>query len=253
MAALADKTYPRNELFFVRGAIAMATVIVVGFSMQLAAGRSTFAAPPLVHAHAIVFMGWVVIFVLQNIFVASDRMALHRRLGWIAAAWLVPMLVLGCSATVAMVRRGQVPFVFRPLHFLVFDTVALFAFVGLTTWAILWRRRTDWHRRLHFCGMTMLLMPGIGRALPMPLLMPWSWEAAIAASMIFPMAGVVSDLRRSGKVHPAWRYGIAAMLATFILIEAVTFSPVGDPLYRKVTIGSPGSAVPPLQFAPAPS
>ena len=242
-----------DERFFLRGAFAMALVIVAGFSFQLAMGRSTFASPPLVHAHAIVFMGWVVIFVLQNVFATTDRMALHRRLGWIAAGWMVLMVVLGCLVSVAMVRRGQVPFFFQPLHFLVFDPVALFGFAGLTTSAILLRRKTQWHRRLHFCGMSMLLGPGFGRLLPMPFLPPWGWEATFAASMIFPVVGVLSDVRRSGQVHPAWRWGIAAMLGTFILTEAVTYSPVGLALYRAATMGSRGAAVPPLQFAPPPA
>lgn len=256
MATLADKSQlasSGDERFFMRGAIAMAVVIVAGFSFQLAMGRSTFASPPLVHAHAIFFMGWVTIYVLQNVFVATGRMALHRRLGWIAAGWMVPMLVLGCLVTVAMVRRGQVPFFFRPLHFLVFDPLSLFAFAGLTTSAILLRRQTQWHRRLHFCGMSMLLGPGFGRLLPMPLLPPWAWEATFAASMIFPIVGVLADIRRSGQAHPAWRWGIGAMLSTFVIIEAVTFSPVGAILYRMVTAGSPGAAVHPLKFAPPPS
>ncbi len=227
----------------------MAAVIVAGFSFQLAMGRSTFAAPPLVHAHAIAFMGWVTIYVLQNVFVATDRMALHRRLGWIAAGWMVPMLVLGWLVTVSMVRRGQVPFFFRPVHFLVFDPVSLVTFAGLTTAAIVMRRQTQWHRRLHFCGMAMLLAPGFGRLLPMPFLTPWAWEATFAASMCFPIAGVLSDIFRSGRVHPAWRWGIGAMLGAFGLIETVTYSPVGTALYRRVTAGSPGSVVPALEFA----
>jgi hypothetical protein len=256
MATLADKpTMPvaSDERFFVRGAIAMAVVIVAGFSTQLAMGRSTFASPPIVHAHAIVFMGWVTIYVLQNIFVATDRMALHRRLGWIAAGWMVPMLVLGFIVTVAMARRGQVPFFFRPLHFLVFDPVSLLAFCGLTTAAIVLRGKTDWHRRLHFCGMSMLLGPGFGRLLPLPLLAPYAWEATFAAAMIFPIAGVVADTRRRGRAHPAWRWGIGAMLGTFVLIEALTYSPVGTALYEAATRDSPGAAVPPLEFAPPPT
>jgi len=242
-----------DELFFVRAAIAMAMVIVAGFSVHLAMGRSTFASPLLVHAHAIVFMGWVVLYVLQNVFVARNRMALHRRLGWIGAGWIVPMLVLGCMVTVAMVRRGEVPFFFRPLHFLVFDPVALFAFAGLMTSAILLRRQTQWHRRLHFCGMAMLLGPGFGRLLPMPLLPPLAWEATFAASLIFPIVGMLADVRRGGQVHPAWRWGIGAMLAAFVLTEAVTYSPAGTALYRAVTEGSPGARVPPLEFAPQPA
>jgi len=256
MATLAESPHRPtvgDEGFFLRGAIAMALVIVAGFSTQLAMGRSTFASPLLVHAHAIVFMGWIAIYVTQNVLVATDRISLHRRLGWIAAGWIVLMIVLGIAVTVAMARRGQVPFFFRPLHFLVFDPVSLFAFAGLTIAAIVMRRRTEWHRRLHFCGTSLLIGPGFGRLLPMPLLQPWAFEATFAAVMIFPIVGVVSDLRRSGRVHPAWKWGIAAMLGSLVLIQAITYSPIGTDIYRAVTAGSPGAEVAPLEFAPPPA
>lgn len=242
-----------DERFFLGAAIAMTFVIVAGFSTQLAMGRSTFYSPPLVHAHAIMFMGWVAIYLLQNALVATDRMALHRRLGWVAAGWMVPMIVLGFAVTLAMVRRGQVPFFFRPLHFLVFDPVSLLGFVTLTGSAILLRDRTEWHRRLHLCGMAMLIGPGFGRMLPMPLLQPWAWEATFACGLIFPVAGVIADLRRSGMVHPAWRWGILTMIGAFVLIEAITYSSVGQALYRAVTWDSPGADVAPLEFQPPPA
>lgn len=238
--------------FFLIGAIVMTVVIVAGFSVQLAMGRSTFAAPPLVHAHAVVFMGWVAIYLTQNVLAARGAMALHRRLGWLAAAWMVPMLVLGCAVTVAMIRRGQVPFFFKPLQFLVFDPVSLFTFAGLTIAAIVLRRRTDWHRRLHFCAMAILLGPGFGRLLPMPLMIPWAWEATMAACLLFPLVGMAADLRRSGRVHPAWTWGIAALLGSTVVIEAITYSPVGLALYEAVAAGSPGAAVAPLDFPPPP-
>lgn len=240
-----------NERFFLWAAVAMTLVIVAGFSTQYAAGRSTFNSPPLVHAHAIVFMGWIAIYLTQNILVATDRMAIHRRLGWMAAGWMVPMIVLGFCVTIAMARRGQVPFFFRPLHFIVFDPLSLLTFAGLTGSAIVLRRRTEWHRRLHLCGMAMLMGPGFGRLLPMPLLKPWAWELTFAATMLFPLAGMVSDLRRDGRVHPAWRTGVTVMLGSFLLIEAITYSGIGQALYHLVTAGSPGAAVPPLEF-PAP-
>jgi len=241
-----------DERFFLGGAILMTLVIVAGFSAQYAGGRSTFNSPPLVHAHAIIFVGWVTIYLLQNVFVATGRMALHRRLGWVAAGWMVPMIVLGFGVTLAMVRRGQVPFFFQPLHFLVFDPVSVLTFAALTGSAIKMRARTEWHRRLHFCGMAMLMGPGFGRLLPMPLLAPWAWEATFAAGLLFPIAGIVADLRRSGQVHPAWRWGLAAMIGALLLTEAITYSPVGQALYRGVTAGSPGAAVPSLQFPPPP-
>ncbi len=256
MATLAPAGAPvarRDDRFFLYAAFAMAAVIVAGFSLQLGMGRSSFSSPLLVHAHAIVFMGWVVLYLLQNIFVASDNMALHRRLGWVGAGWIVGMVVLGCAVTVAMAQRGQVPFFFRPLHFLVFDPMSVFTFAGLTVAAIVLRRQTDWHRRLHYCGMSLLLGPGFGRLLPMPFLIPWAFEATFVATLIFPVIGVARDLRRTGTVHPAWKWGIGTMVASMLLIEGITYSPVGDAIYRSVTAGTPGAAVAPLEFAPPPA
>ena len=241
-----------DERFFLRGAIIMTAIIVAGFSFQLAMGRSTFASPVRVHFHAVLFMGWVGIYLLQNIFVATGRMQLHRKLGWLAAVWMVAMVVSGFVVTIAMVRAGTVPFFFQPLHFLIFDPVAVLAFGGLTTAAILLRRRTEWHRRLHFCGMTILLAPAFGRILPLPLLQPWSWEAAFAVTLLFPLAGMWADVRRNGRVHPAWHWGLGAILGSFLLTQAITYSPVGTAIYDQATEGSRGAAVPPLDFPPPP-
>lgn len=234
--------------FFLWSAVVMTFFIIAGFSLQFAMGRSSLAAPPLVHAHALVFMGWVGIYLAQNVFVATGNIGMHRRLGWIAAGWTVLMVVLGCAVTLALARAGRVPFFFRPQQFLVFDPMTLFAFVGLTVAAIRLRRTTDWHRRLHFCAMTMMLGPALGRLLPMPLLIPWAFEASFAVTMLFPAAGVVADLRRDGRVHPAWWWGIGVVLVTLVLVEVVTYSPVGDALYASVTAGTPGAAVPGRDF-----
>jgi hypothetical protein len=241
-----------DDGFFLGSAIAMALVIIAGFSVQLAMGRSSFAAPPRVHAHAIVFMGWVAIYLMQNVFVSRGNIAMHRRLGWIGAGWIVLMLVFGCLATLGLVQGGRVPFFFRPQQFLVFDPLTLFAFAGLTSAAILMRRQTDWHRRLHFCAMTLLLGPAFGRLLPAPLLIPWVFETVFVATMLFPAAGVIADLRRSGRVHPAWWWGIGANFLTILAVEAITFGPVGDALYAAVTAGTPAAAVPGLDFPPPP-
>lgn len=241
-----------DERFFLRGAIVMAVTIVAAFSLQYLMGRSTFASPLRVHLHAWVFMGWVAIYLAQNIFVATDRMNFHRRLGWIAAGWMVAMIAMGFIVTAAMVRNGTVPFFFRPLQFLIFDPVTVLTFAVLTTSAIALRHQTEWHRRLHFCGMSMLLAPAFGRLLPMPLLQPFAWEASFAASLMFPLAGIFADLRRSGRVHPAWGRGIAVMIGGFVLVELLTYSPVGKQIYGAVTRGSPGASIAPLDFAPPP-
>jgi hypothetical protein len=242
-----------DEKFFLRAAVLMTIIVVGGFANNYLMGRSTFAAPIRVHIHAFFFMGWVAIYLLQNIFVATGRIDLHRRLGWVAAFWIIPMVVMGCYVTVVMVRAGRAPFFFKPLQFLIFDPVIVFTFAALTVAAVRLRRRTEWHRRLHFCAMSMLMGPGIARLLPMPLLAPWAWESFSCVCLLFPLAGMYADVRRSGHVHPAWRYGIGAMIAGFALTEVLTYSPVGPPIYHAVVRGSPGASVAPLDFPAPPS
>jgi hypothetical protein len=42
------------------------------------------------------------------------------------------------------------------------------------------------------------------------------------------------------------------MLVSFIAVEALTYSPVGVPIYETVTEGSRGAAIDPLAFPPPP-
>ena len=114
LAATAPYEEPvREERFFSNLAIFMALVIVAGFSTQFLAGRSTFASPLRVHFHAIAFMGWTAIFVTQSWLATRGPMALHRKLGWVAVAWMALMVTAGLMVITAVVRNGTSPFFFQ--------------------------------------------------------------------------------------------------------------------------------------------
>jgi hypothetical protein len=254
MASLAEPhpIVAKDDRFFFVTSLIMAAIVVAGFSLMIVTGRSSFASPPIVHAHAVVFMGWVVLYVTQNALVARGSIALHRRLGWIGAGWIVAMVVLGTVVTVRLVRLGHAPFFFPPALFLVLNPVSILTFAGLTAAAIVRRRQTEWHRRLHFSGMALLLGPAYGRLLPMPFLIPYAYEVDFLAVLIFPVIGIIADLRRSGKVHPAWWWGLGTIVGSTLLVEAIAYSPVGTALYHAATAGSPGASVAPLAYPPFP-
>lgn len=241
-----------DHRFYFIMAVIMAMVLVAGFSIQLAAGRSSFSAPWLVHLHGVIFFGWTFFYVLQTGLAASGSLALHRRLGWVGAGWAALLVVVGCTTVVAMVRQGRVPFMFTPLRFLLMDTLSVLTFAGLVAAAIVMRRRTEWHRRLIYCGMALLTGPGWGRILPIPFMIPYVDWAVFGAIMIFPVVGVIADLRRSGRVHPAWWVGILLMVNSQVDIGLIANSPAGLSLYKSVTAGSPGAAVAPLAYPPNP-
>jgi hypothetical protein len=243
MATIVQQT-PRERLgdtrFFLVMAFVMSGTIVAGFSLNLVAGRSSFAVPAIFHVHALVFFGWVALYLAQNFLVGNGSVALHRRLGWLAALWVPMMVVLGTAMTVLSVQRGA-PFFFDAREFLFSNPLQLLLFAGLVAAAITLRRQTDWHRRLMYCGMAILTGPGLGRLLPMPLLMPYAWWAALIAVLVFPVIGAIADQRRTGRVHPAWAWGIASMLVVQLIADGLAFSPLGTAVTRSVMDGTPGS------------
>ncbi|MDX2101335.1 MAG: hypothetical protein SF002_02215, partial [Alphaproteobacteria bacterium] len=239
-----------DEGFFRWIAIALAVVMVAGFSLQILAGRSSFDSPMRVHAHAVVFFGWIVIFLLQSLLATSGRIGLHRMLGWLSIGWMAAMMVTAWYVMVPKVQEGNAPFFFQPLHFLIFDLLSVACFIVLALVAIAFRKRTDWHRRLHLCAMALLTGPGWGRLLPVPLLIPYAFEAAFVMQFVFPAAGMIADWRRNGRVHAAWWWGTGFMVFSYVLTQAITYSPLGLAFYGWVTAGHPGAAVPPLAFPP---
>ncbi|MES2336564.1 MAG: hypothetical protein V4537_00540 [Pseudomonadota bacterium] len=241
-----------DHRFFLGAAIAMALVIVAGFSVQLAMGRSSFAAPVLVHVHAVVFFGWVTLYVVQNALVATGNNRLHRRLGWIGAGWAAAMVVVGTAATALMVRAGRAPFFFEPAFFLFMNTLSIIAFAALTGWAIRLRKRTDWHRRLMLCGTAIITGPAWGRLMPMPLLIPNAAWYVFVGVIAFPIAGMIADKRRRGSVHPAWWWGTAVIVLMQLSMGIVAHSPVGLAIYDRVVAGGPGSGVDPYAYPPPP-
>lgn len=241
-----------KDPFYFRTAATMAVVVVVAFTVHLALGRSTFAARALVHVHALIFMGWVAIFVGQSWLATQGPVALHRRLGLLAAMWAMLMIIVGCWITVDVIQRGITPFFFQPQHFLIANPVNVLCFGVVIAAALRLRRHSEWHMRLQICAMATIMGPAFGRLLPMPLLIPYAWDAAVLGGLLFPLAGMLRDRRRDGRVHPAWWWGALAVVAAIPIARLIAFSPAGDSIYAWVTAGHAGAAIAGLAFAPPP-
>ena len=241
-----------DRKFFRNLITAMAIILVAGFVVQLAMGRSSFGAPLIVHMHAFAFMGWVAITLAQAWLVAGGNMAMHRKLGYLAVAWSFGLLILGPLVTLAAVQTARTPFFFQPQHFLIANPVGLLGFAGLFFAAVALRRQTDWHARLHVSAFVMLMGPGFGRLLPMPFLSPYAFEIAVLVPLVFPVIGIVRDWRVLGRPHPAWFWGIGVLLATLLLARVIGFSPIGEAIYAAATAGGSLAGTDGLVFPPPP-
>lgn len=242
-----------NDRRFIRNlTTVMAIVLVSGFVVQLAAGRSSFSAPSIVHVHAVIFMGWVGIVVAQAWLAGAGNLQLHKQLGKLAFVWALALLVAGTLVTVAAVQTGRTPFFFQPQHFIVANPLVLYASVGLVLAAVALRGQPDWHSRLQVGSFVLLMGPGFGRLLPMPLLPPYAHEIAALIALVFPLAGMFYDWRVHGRPHPAWLWGIAALVGITFLSRVLGFSPVGEAVYDAVVAGTPLAGTSGLDYPPPP-
>lgn len=239
-----------EERFFFKMACAIALVLVAGFSVQLAMGRSSFAVPLVYHLHAFVFFGWVVLFVMQSGLIAANNVVLHRRLGKLSAIWIPAMVVLGITITVESMRRTGGPFFFGASEFLIGNPTGLLAFAAMISAAVALRKQSDWHRRLMLCAMAAITGPGFGRLLPMPLMIPYAWEISNTVGSLFILAGMIRDKRHNGMVHPAWFVGLAVMVGWIALGELIAQTDWAMALTRQVMEGHPGAARPMEPYLP---
>jgi hypothetical protein len=236
--------------FFRIMATVISVIIVAGFAFNLAMGRSTFAVPITYHIHAFVFFGWVALYLSQNWLVAANNIALHRTLGKLAYVWVPVMVVMGFVIMFTSLKRNGGPFFFDQNEFMFSNTMLLVLFGIMTFAALRVRRYTGWHRRLMLTAMSMLTGPGLGRLLPMPLFIPNAWRIMMVVTLVFPVIGMIADKRRIGRVHPAYFWGVAAIIAVQIIADIVAYSAWGVSMTQSVVAGTAGAQRPMAAFLP---
>ena len=239
-----------NTRFFTIMAVVMSTIIVAGFSLNLAMGRSSFNVPWAYHVHGIIFMSWIGLYLAQHFTASSGNWALHRKLGKFAY-FLVPLMVAaGSLIMVVVAQRTGGPFFFDVNEFLISNFALVWCFGFLAFWALRRQRYTGWHRRLMLCSMAILLGPGVGRLLPLPLMIPNAWTITTIVTMIFPVIGMIADKRKLGHVHPAYWWGLGIYAGVFVVSMLIAYSPVGYAITDWVVAGTPGAERPMEAFLP---
>ena len=236
--------------FFTIMMFVMAGVIIAGFSLNLAMGRSSFALPLAFHVHGLIFMGWLALALAQVVTIASGQIALHRQLGRLGYVWVPTMIAAGAMIILVSVRGSGGPFFFAQNEFLISNLAGLAVFGVLALWALRAQRYTGWHRRLMLVAMSALTGPGLGRLLPMPLLIPYAWPIAVCASFIFGFIAMVADWRANGRVHPAYWWGMGINVGGFLASMALAYSPLGYAITEAVIAGTPGAERPMQAFLP---
>lgn len=212
--------------FYLIMSLVMAATIVAGFSQTV---PDDFAAHPglplLLHVHGAVFTLWVMLIVAQPVLIAQGAIQRHRQLGLLGAALAGAMVIMGLAATVFAIRYHRVPSFFPVGVFLVMNGLGVVIFGGLVTAAVRLRSRPDWHKRLMICATVSILGPGLGRFLPMDSFGAFAPLVMFGVIGLYALAGPIHDLFTIRRVHPAYLWGVAAILAGDLAIGPLAFAP----------------------------
>lgn len=199
--------------------------------------------PPIIHVHAVAFVGWLALLSVQMALVQSGRVALHRRLGPWGAGLAAAMLVLGPAASLTMNRLtlGQ-PGVDHAFIIVTFSEMALFGL--LVALALYLRGDAPAHRRLMLVASFALTSGGFGRWWGGSILVTFGdgyWPSFMASHLgtLLLLAGMAGhDLATRRRLHPAFLIGAGLVLAVLLAAEAVYGSAWWPPLAVQLIRGA---------------
>lgn len=223
--------------FYLIMSLLMAAVFVGGFSTTVPGDFAPPGLPLLLHVHGAISTCWVLLFVAQPAFIARGSLKLHRQVGMVGAGLAGLMAIMALVATLFAVRYGRVPPFFPPAIFLFLNLLGVLAFAGLIAGGVALRRKAEWHKRLMLCATITILGPGLGRLLPMPSFGEAAPLVMFGVILLFGLAGPVADLVTRRRVHPAYAWGLAAIVLSNVLVAPLAFSPPGQALLKLVQGG----------------
>jgi hypothetical protein len=218
----------RDRLFYGGIAIALAFTVLVGFApsyyLRFFGGGPTTTISggpitPLVHLHGALFTGWVLLFVVQTVLVATHRVAVHRRLGVAGAVLAAAMVLAGHSLAIRSAAAGATLPGATALAFLAVPVFDMILFTTFVTAALVKRRDKEAHKRLMILAYVSLMAAPIARRPAVPTLGPLAF---FGLAFLFIAAGVVYDLASRGRVHKAYIWGGALLVLSVPVRLAVS-------------------------------
>ena len=193
----------------------MVAIMTLGFwpsYFALVAGGAA-EHPWFVHLHAFVFVGWMGLFVGQAGLVAMGRVAAHRRLGKFGVAWGFLVLVVGSMTTVlSFERRIDLLGFDTAAAFLIWPLLDMIIFAAFFVPAVIYRRRSELHKRFMIVAVTNLLVAAAGRVVDLDTPLNHALNVVLWISPLLLAMAHDSVTRRS--VHPVYLAGTLVLVVS---------------------------------------
>lgn len=219
-----------DRFFYLGMSLLIAAVVIFGFGHTIGANllHPDTPRPLILHIHAAVFSGWVLLFITQSALVRASKVALHRRLGIFGATLGGILPVLGVTTALVMHHwHDQGGGANHASLSLPFNDMLTFSIAfGL---AIRWRRRPEFHRRLMLIATCCLTSAAFAR-FPESMVPENAFYACVDLLLLL---GVLRDLAIDRRVHTAYRYGLPCMIASQAIAQYLVL--VAPPAWLAVT------------------
>jgi hypothetical protein len=192
---------------YLPAAIAISVLVVIGFA------RTYFLRPfvahadsltLLVHVHGALMTAWIALFCAQVTLVAIGRTDLHRRLDELGFVLLALILMVGVPTIIVAAKLGGDHMPGPALPGLALLFALLFEFLTLGGLGLLYRRRSDIHKRLMLLASISAMEAGVSR---IPLDFMDSIPKVHVANDALLLIIIVIDTVRNRRMHPAFLWG----------------------------------------------
>ena len=160
----------RKSPFFTILGLIMLALAIGGFWPQYfsaVTGRTPQATTQfwLIHVHAALFTGWLLLYLSQATLIMTGRARAHLKMGpWVAAYGFATAAVGLFAAGLLADRLGQRQNDFEAAAaFVFFPVIDMVYFAAFLTAAVIYRKRPDLHKRAMFVATFSIAVVGLGR------------------------------------------------------------------------------------------
>ena len=239
MAFASDHKWDRNFFLLWVGLVWFG--IIAGFGGDIVRHVQSHEAhyPLIVHVHAAVFVGWLVLFTVQIWLIRSRRHDIHKKLGIGLLCLAAVMIVIG-PATAWVVQRQEFGTPDSDPSFVAIQFSDIVAFTGLVSAGFLSRDRPSMHKRLMLLATLYISDAGFARFLfgPVTHMLGHGYLATVigfyGATDLLVLGLGAYDLITRKRLHPAYIAGaiwvFANQLTAVYLLQLPAWKPIATHL-----------------------
>lgn len=203
---------------------------------EIEAGKRP-AFPPVMHLHAVVMGGWLMLLLAQTALVATGRTSLHRTLGLASLVAAPAVLAAMIAATLEgwselyALAPTVTPEVLETLenrrsNVLLAQVRSILYFAVFFAWALSVRKKdSETHKRMMILATVVLIPAAITRLTWLPTSIPASYDGVHAYMLLCLAPVLVHDVIRLGRPHRAYLIGLALLVPWIIATHFLWSSP----------------------------